>query len=65
MPWRQLNKFASILNLADIPIIALTALAMAGDRDRFLEAGANEYLTKPIKLKSLADTIQNILKNRN
>jgi DNA-binding response OmpR family regulator len=38
---------------------------MAGDRDRFLEAGANEYLTKPIKLKSLADTIQNILKNRN
>ena len=52
-------------NLADIPIIALTALAMAGDRDRCLEAGANEYLSKPIKLKALADTIRNILKNRN
>ncbi|MEI6429862.1 MAG: response regulator, partial [Pseudanabaena sp. ELA607] len=52
-------------NLADIPIIALTALAMAGDRDRCLEAGANEYLSKPIKLKALADTIQNILKNGN
>ena len=50
-------------NLADIPIIALTALAMEGDR--CLEAGANEYLSKPIKLKALADTIQNILKNRN
>ena len=51
-------------NLADIPIIALTALAMEGDRDRCLEAGANEYLSKPIKLKMLADTIQNILGNR-
>ena len=52
-------------NLADIPIIALTALAMEGDRERCLAVGANEYLSKPIKLKALADTIRNILKNRN
>jgi len=51
-------------NLVNIPIIALTALAMAGDRDRCLEAGANEYLSKPIKLKALADTIRSILGNR-
>jgi len=48
-------------NLADIPIIALTALAMTGDRDRCIEAGANEYLTKPVKLNHLATTIKQIL----
>ena len=45
-------------DLANIPIIALTALTMEGDRDRCLEAGANEYLSKPIKLKSLDQMIQ-------
>ena len=48
-------------DLADIPIIALTALAMAGDRERCLDAGANEYLQKPLKLKQLATSIQQIL----
>ena len=42
---------------AQVPIIALTALAMEGDRDRCLAAGANEYLSKPIKLKQLVTMI--------
>jgi CheY-like chemotaxis protein/anti-sigma regulatory factor (Ser/Thr protein kinase) len=50
-------------NLVNIPIIALTALAMEGDRDRCLAAGANEYLSKPLKLKELTETIQNMLSN--
>ncbi len=50
--------------LADVPIIALTALAMAGDRERCLESGANHYLTKPVKLKQLTETIEQLLLTR-
>ena len=48
-------------DLVDIPIIALTALAMAGDREKCLAVGANEYLTKPVKLKSLEQMMQTLL----
>jgi PAS domain S-box-containing protein len=49
-------------SIAAIPIIALTALAMEGDCERCLAAGANEYLTKPIKFRELNTVIQQILK---
>jgi PAS domain S-box-containing protein len=47
--------------IATIPIIALTALVMEGDRERCLDVGANEYLTKPIMFQQLNKAIQQIL----
>jgi len=47
---------------ASTPIITLTALAMPGDRERCLEAGADEYLSKPVNLRQLLQAIQRLTK---
>ncbi len=47
--------------LRPIPIIALTALAMPGDRDRCLAAGADEYLSKPVILGQLVEVMHRLL----
>ena len=47
--------------LAKVPFIALTALAMPGDRERCLAAGANEYMSKPMSLTELLKTIARLI----
>jgi CheY-like chemotaxis protein len=46
---------------ADIPIIALTALAMAGDRERTLAAGCDGYIPKPINTRTFASEVGKFL----
>ncbi|MEB3232878.1 MAG: GAF domain-containing protein [Leptolyngbyaceae bacterium] len=56
-----IQQIRQLPEIGTTPIIALTALAMPGDQERCIAAGANDYLAKPVKLKYLGTMIDNIL----
>ena len=62
--WDATRQLRTAPATKDVPIIALTAHAMSGDRDKAIEAGCDDYDTKPIELERLLGKIQALL-NRN
>ncbi|HEY9828593.1 MAG TPA: PAS domain S-box protein [Stenomitos sp.] len=56
-----IQHIRQIPTLTQVPIIAVTALAMEGDEERCLAAGANLYMSKPLKLKQLVLTLEELL----
>ena len=59
--YEALGKLRGHSETAHIPVIALSAEAMANDIKRGLEAGFDSYLTKPINVEELTNTIARIL----
>jgi len=51
--YEAMQRIRKELKMASLPIIALTAKAMAGDRDKCITAGASDYITKPVDMQKL------------
>jgi PAS domain S-box-containing protein len=56
-----IHRIRADSQMEKIPIIALTALAMPGDKERCFKAGANDYLSKPVSFKGLIAAIEKLL----
>lgn len=56
--YEVLRQLRADPELADIPILAVTALAMVGDRDKILAAGFNGYISKPIVPESFVEQLK-------
>jgi len=62
--WEATRRLKGNPQTRDIPVIALSAHALAGEREKALAAGCNEFDTKPIEFDRLVATVRRILANR-
>ena len=61
--WEATRRLKANDQTKNIPIIAQTAHAMAGDREKCLAAGCDDYATKPVELRVLLEKIEKLLQN--
>ena len=61
--WEATRRIKAGADTKHLPVIGLTAHAMAGDREKALEAGCDDYDTKPIELERLIGKIESLLSN--
>jgi two-component system, cell cycle response regulator DivK len=62
--WEVTRQIKAAANTCAIPVIALTAHAMAGDREKALKAGCDEYETKPVEFQRLLSKIEALLNGK-
>lgn len=62
--WEATRRLRADPRTSAVPIIALTAYAMAGDREKAVEAGCNDYESKPVDFASLLGKIEKLLAAR-
>jgi CheY-like chemotaxis protein len=59
-----IREIKSVAETRDIPIVAVTAYAMKGDRERILEAGCDAYVSKPINTRELPLLVSDLLRDK-
>ena len=62
--WEATRRVKSDNAIRDVPVIGLTAHAMTGDREKALEAGCDDYDTKPVEFDRLISKIERLLSQR-
>ncbi|NOX15472.1 MAG: response regulator [Epsilonproteobacteria bacterium] len=61
---QEIIKYENEKNIPHVPIVAITANALKGDRERFMKEGLDEYITKPIKRESILNILNMFVQNK-